>query len=254
MDDQAYQAAMVRSLLVPGQIARERGDGHDAVDWETVSKFAGFITAVRHNFLWEVLPLTRRFLHQAKLEIDVFADWADRHLELRSARSSKTKQVEAFVSFLNVYCARHELAWLKYVLLHEHALWRLREAREGEAQAGVVASPEGIPHVNGRVTSVALPAPPAEIINRGEAALSGHELGEDVSTLRWFVYAQKAPADEIRISEADVVHVTLLSAIDGRRSAEAIAAAVFGVAESATAVSYFDSLTAAGFVRWQLPQ
>lgn len=254
MDDRAYQAAMVRSLLIPGQLARESDAGQSDVDWDTVSKFAGFITSVRHNFLWELLPLTRRFLHQAQLEIDVFADWADRHLELRLARSSRKEQIEAFVSFLSTYCARHDLAWLKYVLLHEHGLWRLREASADERHGGVAASLQGIPHINGCLTIMALPAPPAELIRRAEATLSEKDLGEDSSELRWFVYARRPLSDEIRISEADVVHATLLSTIDGRRSAEVIAEAVIGAGDAAAALRYFTSLTAAGFVRWQIPE
>jgi hypothetical protein len=106
------------------------------LDTDRVRKFAGFITKVQHNYLWEWFPYTEVLLRHYQLEIEVFASYCPIHQRIRKiGQASREQKIESFLDFLEA--TLNEDRSLKYpglsdVLRHERIQWNLKRDSAGQ--------------------------------------------------------------------------------------------------------------------------
>jgi hypothetical protein len=251
LDDKSLQSALVRSLVVPGELEALRVSAPDAVDWDTVEKFGGFITLVRHNFLWEALPLTRSFLSKSPFELELFTAWRSNHLAARFyRRPDRDAQTAGFVTFtLDFLSTRPSLVWLRDLLVHESVLWTLRGSSEPEDLLSAKPSLRRRPSIRGRLRVLSLSALPSELVARAQCAITDRP--PKTSDSHWFVYHVPPGSNELRAVEVDALFAILLSRVDGVRTAMSIARSIAADIPTTTTRAYFEALTREGFVCWR---
>jgi hypothetical protein len=131
---------IARCLLEPGYLNRMREDrltgaepaGRPAeeLDLAKVRLFAGFVSKVQHNDLWLDLPYTRALLKLAEVEIEIFAEYRDRHLRLLQTGPTRKRRVQAFLGFLEELLRTTDLPGAPVIATmaaHERALWEVRQ-------------------------------------------------------------------------------------------------------------------------------
>lgn len=150
---------VARCLLDPGYLDRLARNPHDEIaalpvstgtrtaiaglDFERVRLFAGFISKVQHNDLWDDFPCTRSLLRYYRVELATFADYRAHHLELaRAGKPTRAAKTEAFLDFLESRLRRPvgpEYPGLLDVLTHERLHWEVTRSlleRPGPDQGG----------------------------------------------------------------------------------------------------------------------
>jgi len=262
--DAGVESLVARCLLEPeflravaageeaGLSAQQRRDLAE-LDLERVGQFAGFITKVQNNHLWEPLPFTRALMKHYGIEIETFAAFRARHLVLRAARASRDEKVAAFIEFLDERLAAADgLPGLRDILRHERLRMELATAGRAAARHVDAPRPPGfgalVPAARGvlRVASFAYdPLAIAATISRG--ALGAEELAAGPVCL-----AYVAGAEGLRVLEVDELTAALLAHADGRRRVGEIVAIVAGepVSEQlvARARPIFDAAEDAGVI------
>lgn len=248
--DKDLQSALVRSLVVPGELEAARTSAPDVIDWDTFEKFGGFITLGRHNFLWEALPLTRHFLAQTPVEMELFTAWRGCHLSARfHKRPDRDAQITAFSAFAGDFLAdRPGLIWLRDILVHESALWALRGDSKPESLDTGEASLHLRPALRGRVRVLLLSSAPSELTTRAQTALAGK--ASVTFDWRWYIYHVPPGMAKLRAAEIDAIAAAFIAGVDGLRTAEDIAQSVAGNIPTSMAATYFQALTREGFIRW----
>jgi hypothetical protein len=94
---------------------------------DRINRFAGFITKVQNNFLWEFFPLSRALLRYYRLESKVFMEFRERHQELRCHALSREVRAATFQSFLLEWAkCRVELVGTGLFEIAKHELLQLR--------------------------------------------------------------------------------------------------------------------------------
>lgn len=108
--DAAFYGALVsdpeRALdsynLGEGKIKESLNDSLDRI-----GRFAGFITKVQNNFLWDFVPLSRALLRYYRLEPEIFLSFRERHQELRRQAPSREIRAQEFQAFLLIWVKNH---------------------------------------------------------------------------------------------------------------------------------------------------
>jgi hypothetical protein len=229
----------------------------EALDVARVRQFAGFITKVQHNHLWESTPYTRALLKHYGAEIETFATYHGRHLQLRADRASRTEKDDAFFAFLDEYAAaRKELRGLRDILRHERILLELEGLRQGLAEMPTVVPrtpfATRVPVVRGALRVACFDCHPLEIaatVNRGALASNG--------VAHWhvtLVYSAQSPTRDLVVLEVDDLTAAVLAAVDGERTIRAVTEHVAGRTATDALVSrlrpVFDAATNAGLLNF----
>jgi hypothetical protein len=216
------------------------------LDWTRLYNFAGFVTKVQHNQLWQTMPYTRALLKYYRIEIEIFAAYRRTHLRLRAAtRVNPDDKIRSFIEFIDSYLASHNpdaFPGLRDIVCHERILW------ESEL---ILNRPEHDPD-NGQPTKVSFTSlEPVELgivvpIVRGAlnvrryrydpalivARLNQGSFAQDAipRRVRWLGYWADPAAGRLRVLELDRLSSAVLSLVDGRRSVRAIAKRLEGAA------------------------
>jgi hypothetical protein len=205
-------------------------------DWNKLYHFAGFITKVQNNQLWQTLPYTRALLKYYRIEIEVFAGYREVFLSLRAAGSAASpERVSNFHQYLAGYLAAHDqdrYPGLADIAGHERIRWEVSRALNQDA--GASASPERVhidpaklsdlrdvvPVIQGILQIGSFRYDPAEIIcllNRG--SFDSRSISERP---RWVGYWADVMTKSVRLLELSQDGAAVLALIDGRRSANDI--------------------------------
>jgi hypothetical protein len=232
--DSAFLQLMVRdpSAALEGYVLDEQTQADFlTLNIDKVRNFAGFITKVQHNYLWESFPYTRALLKLYKIEIEIFVAYFPTHQRIRAeGRASKNQKIESFLTFLLAYLDSQEgsrYPGLREILLHESMLWeigialrpsQLPKPLEGE-RAIVSLRPRQfgsvVPMVRGELRVGHFMYDPKQIITcltQGHLAL--HQLPVQ---RRCLSYWADSATNQLRILELDDVSAALLSQVDGCR-------------------------------------
>lgn len=252
-DATSNAAAALADRDLPPELLTELAE----LDLERVRQFAGFVTKVQNNHLWDPLPFTRALIKHYRIEIETFAAFHGRHVALRASCATRATRIAAFVEFLDerlAACGGH--AGLRDMLRHE----RLRlELATVDHDAGAQAThapvspgehPALVPVARSviRVASfVYNPLEVAGIISRGELGYA--ELTASPVCLAY--YAQPM-SQKLRVIEIDELTAALLVRVDGHTAIGEIAASVAGEAPSRQLVAHvrpiFEALSDAGLI------
>lgn len=208
------------------------------LDVDRVGQFAGFITKVQHNYLWQQVPYTRALMKFHRIEIELFSAYHARHLELRAARATRSEKIAAFLDFVAEQAAPGRWRGLADVVRHERLQWEIEEAGPPAevAAAGAAAEPTGdlVPVARGHLRVGRFELSPLEIVAQ---IASGAPAPETlVARPHCLVYWAPAPAGEVRVMEADDLTAALLGAVDGRLRVRDVVSRVAGEAVGAGTV------------------
>jgi hypothetical protein len=267
-------AAFLRDARAdPARALAERNLGPEAlpvlaaIDLSRVRQFAGFITKVQHNHLWESMPYTRSLMKHYGAEIEIFATFHGRHLDLRASHAPRTERLDAFGDFVDAYAAaRDDVPGLRDILRHERIQMELRaqmSSMSGAVDPLTTSAPDAagrptryaslVPAVLGALRVASFEHDPLAIA----AAVSRGDLPDGVLSAppNTLAYAARPAARQLRVLEIDALTAALLVQVNGRRSIRAIAARVTGRAAPAVPVSrlrpIFDAARDAGLITLQ---
>ena len=211
---------------------RARSD-FDALDFSRVRNFAGFITKVQHNYLWRTTPYTRALLKLYGIEVEVFATYHARHLELRARQASREEKIVSFTDFLCAYASNTAYPGLRDVALHEHICWDLESAPEldrlpqpcGDRAQTVpprqASQPGGlVPQVRGALRVAFFTFSPLETIEQLSA--DSFDPGCLAPCPAPLVYWVEPETRRLRIMQTDALTAAILAAADGDTPINAI--------------------------------
>ena len=258
------QPELLERWMADAAQLRALGVAPEGFDLQALAKFAGLAVKVRHNPLRPMFPLGFRLMSVAAIEIDLFSAYAlQRSREGRAFAVDMAHRARDLVAFVGGW---HNPAIRSHVLLWDALRYEVAVAQLRAPQPATVAT-----------TPVASRAPRI----RGEIAL--HELQSDPRVLAEVLHASAPDLEDVPLQpqafcfwravdddehddqgdygdtgETSVIAVDalgqhLLSRIDGRRSATALARELGGGRDAERAVAIgLDSLAAIGIVA--LPQ
>jgi hypothetical protein len=206
-----------------------------ALDTAKVRSFAGFITKVRHNFLWESFRYSRSLLQFYKNEIEIFTAYVPLYQRLTDSPATRNEKIARFAEFLLEYLdseAQTTCPGLRETVEHERLLWEIKTALASypePSETGLthdcIVSPSDpigkvIPFVRGLLRVASFRHDPFEIISllaRGEFA--GDRLTQRG---RLLTYWGDTSAQELRVLELDQLSVAFLLQVDGKRTIQTI--------------------------------
>lgn len=201
-------------------LLRELGVDPEGFDLAALGKFAGLGVKVRHNPLRPMFPLSFRLMGVAAVEIDLFAAYALlRSREGRGFDADMGQRARDLVAFVGAWHdpadRAHALLW--DALRYEAAMSWLRDDAETPADAGAAAR---VPRIRGRILLHALGSDPRLLAEALHA--SAPDLGRVPQEPQEFCF-WRAPDGACSAVAVDALGHHLLSRIDGRRSARALA-------------------------------
>lgn len=212
-----------------------------ALDLATLRKFTGLTLLVRHNALREDLPRTFRLLSDARLEIELFADYAAHIarnvLRLSASAASRASELADFVaSWMNPDVAVHRR--LHDLIRHEATLATLAMANlpHSPPTATMAFTPKSVPVIEGTLILHTFSSDP-----RGTSL----EERDPVSLGYW----RSARDTALHIVELDVLGYELLAAIDGHRTAGQLAQDLLGKPPSSAFLDALDTLAGSDVIR-----
>jgi len=233
---------------------RALGVEPDGFDLHALAKFAGLGVKVRHNPLRPMFPLGFRLMSVAAIEIDLFSAYAlHRSREGRGFAADMAARARDLVAFIGEW---HDPSQRAHLLLWDAMRYELAVAQLRAPQSATTAQ-----------TNIRTSRAPCL---RGEVEL--HELQSDPRTLADALHVSaprledvplqpqtfcfwRAPADEdsaagdTAVIAIDALGQHLLSRIDGKRSAAALARELGGGRDAERAVAIgLDSLADIGIV------
>jgi len=243
MNADAVNGLIARCLLEPGYLDRLR-DGFEveldllqvddatraeltALDLAQVRRFGGLISKVQHNDTWERFPLTRALLKCYGMELEVFAAYRNRHLDLlRGARPTRDAKTLSFLSFLADHLDGIDPAacpGLVDVLVHERWTWEVgRELAEPDRRQVVESARERVvPRDALRVAALRYhPFDIASALRDDSSAVA------DLAPRPTYLgYWGRRRADDVAVLELDAVTASVLACVDGVRSAAEVVTA-----------------------------
>jgi hypothetical protein len=210
--------------------------GFRSMDAARVRSFAGFMTQVRHNHLWESFPYTMALLKAHRLAVEVFSAYLpEAQAERARAESSLADRTARFVAFLSARldARRFRRPGLRAMLSHERAVWELGieisrrgpppdDAPRDTEVTALTARDFGaiVPAVRGAARIDVFDHDPLAIIDMiAEGAFDAAKLRR--RRLRR-VYWVDARTGELRVFDLDPVLFELLRHVDGRRPIRAV--------------------------------
>jgi len=226
------QAILARCIVEPAYLDELEVEQQLALssvidlDFDRMRKFAGFITKVQNNHLWDFIPLTRALLRFYNLEIEIFSKFRSTHQNLRSAtKHDRIGRVREFISFLAGEVANYQCAapGLADAFSHECAYFHLRNdatchSSSNQASYGgnYQASDAIRPSVNGGIRVGYFDSDPLRIASLlSEGAFSPQKI---VPFLLILGYWRPLGIDEIHVFQLSHPTAVVLSYIDGTRT------------------------------------
>ncbi|SRR6266849_3557911 len=230
------------------------------LDIKRIRNFAGFITKVQHNYLWESFPYTRALLKYYKMEIEVFAAYLERHLQLRAEGVSRNQKIMSFMTFLSTYLASRDSSMfpgVREMLAHELMEWAIRNqliatvppqwqtpsvdlSMLGARQFGKM-----VPLVCGALRVGSFTYDPLQIISHlKQGRFDPHTLSLHPRCLG---YWGDSATQQLRILELDDISALLLSHVDGHSSIRTIVGRVTKQGPNGIRVSRFRPFFEAAF-------
>jgi hypothetical protein len=232
---------------------RALGVEPDGFDLQALAKFAGLGVKVRHNPLRPMFPLGFRLMSVAAIEIDLFSAYAlQRSREGLAFAVDMAQRARDLVAFVGGW---HDPSVRAHALLWDALRYELAVAQLREPQPATIAAPVAsrVPRIRGDIALHELQSDPrvlAEVLHASAPDL------EDVPLQPQAFCFWRAVDDDngdTSVIAVDALGHHLLSRIDGRRSAAALARELGGGRDAERAVAIaLDSLAAIGIVA--LPQ
>jgi hypothetical protein len=238
-------------------------------DWAKLYHFAGLITKVQNNPLWQTLPYTRALLKYYRLEIEVFAGYRKTFLQLRaSGRTTPFEKVSLFQEYLRNYLSLYSLdryPGLIDITRHEQIWWSVSNSLHREADApnsweqvvidtSHFADPRDIvPVIQGTLQVGNFLYDPELIISLlNGGTFAPHKISERP---RWIGYWADIKTGSVRLLEFDQHAAALLALIDGCRTTDSILRMVnreYGASDSASrdARSLIEAAHSVGLLRF----
>lgn len=233
---------------------RALGVAPDGFDLQALAKFAGLGVKVRHNPLRPMFPLGFRLMSVAAIEIDLFSAYAlQRSREGRAFAVDMAQRARDLVDFVGGW---HDPAIRSHALLWDALRYELAVAQLRAPQSATIAMPGAsrAPRIRGEIALHELQSDPrvlAEVLHASAPDLEDVPLQPQA-----FCFWRAVDDDdngETSVIAIDALGQHLLSRIDGRRSAAALARELGGGRDAERAVAIaLDSLAAIGIVA--LPQ
>jgi hypothetical protein len=253
------QPQLLEQWMADAAQLRALGVAPEGFDLPALAKFAGLGVKVRHNPLRPMFPLGFRLMSVAAIEIDLFSAYAlQRSREGRAFAVDMAQRARDLVAFVGGWqdpaIRAHTLLW--DALRYELAVGQLRAP-----QPGTIGTPAAsrAPRIRGDIALHELQSDPrvlAEVLHASAPDLEDVPLQPQAFCF-WHP-PERSENDADNIGDTSVIAVDalghhLLSRIDGRRSAAALARELGGGRDAERAVSIgLDSLAAIGIVA--LPQ
>ena len=236
MTARLVHSVMAAGLENPELIARWRDDprllaGRDGelagLDLDGLRKFAGLAAKIRHNGVREKLPLSFRLMSVARMEIDVFAAYAEDRSRngVRYAASveDKTRDLVAFLgTWLDRGNPHHCLLW--DLARHEQTLDALGQQPQGPpapptkvaASKAAKLAAATTPRIAGEIVLHEMSCEPSAVaacLYESRPRIDDLEIGQ-----RLFCYWRPGEAGAIQILQLDAFGYYLLGLVDGLRS------------------------------------
>lgn len=204
--------------------------GFHELDVERLRRFAGLITKVQNNGLWQPLPYTRALMNGYGLESDVFVAYVEAHQRNRAEAIGRDEQTRRFLGFLGDYLERRQspaCPGLRDVLVHERVLWEI-ERFSGSPEppstepidppAGARDFLRWIPVIRGTLRVEAFATNPLATVAALQAGVFRPEDVPSQELHLGYFRAGGGAGGELRILELAPLAGALLSHVDGRRS------------------------------------
>lgn len=202
----------------------------DHLDTDRLGLVAGYVCMVKHNHLWEELPLTRRLLRDEGLDLTVFVAYARERKASADGRGRGRPKAGDFVDFLvgRSAAAGPQDGLVADLARHELLLARLASASASapaddslrRSSGSQPAGPGGgrwCPRHRGLIAIQAYDHDPAEWVSRRVSQ------GDSARRERVFVcYSRRWEDDGIRFVRVDPATALVLGAVDGRRTVAAL--------------------------------
>ena len=254
------QPQLLQRWMADAAQLRALGVEPEGFDLSALAKFAGLGVKVRHNPLRPMFPLGFRLMSVAAIEIDLFSAYAlHRSCEGRGFDADMAERARDLVAFIGEW---HDPSQRAHLLLwdamrYELAVAQLRAPKSEVATPNIHKS--RAPCIRGDIALHELQSDPrvlAEVLHVSAPDLEDVPLQPQAFCF-WRPLENRENGEDI-ISDTSVIAIDalgqhLLSRIDGKRSAAALARELGGGRDAERAVAIaLDSLAAIGIVA--LPQ
>ena len=243
------QPQLLEQWMADSAQLRALGVAPEGFDLPALAKFAGLGVKVRHNPLRPMFPLGFRLMSVAAIEIDLFSAYAlQRSREGRAFAADMAQRARDLVAFVGGWhdpdIRSHALVW--DALRYELAVAQLRAPQPATIGMPVASR---APRIRGDIALHDLQSDPrvlAEVLHTSTPDLDDVPLQPQA-----FCFWRAVDDDngDTSVIAVDALGQHLLSRIDGRRSAAALARELGGGRDAARAVAIaLDSLAAIGIV------
>lgn len=200
------------------------------LDITRLRNFAGLVTKVQNNGLWEHFLHTRTLLNYYRIDLEVFIAYRDAHLQNRQAQLSRNQQIERFLSFLQEYLEAEYSKYpaLREILVHEQLTWEIRLSFSTGKRLQSIARKVDVssrnyeqlmnlfPVISGLLRLEEFTYDPLEVISH---LTQGNFDSRRISAKpRWLGYWADNLTEQLRILELDPPIAALLKQMNGRRS------------------------------------
>ena len=247
------QPQLLEQWMADSAQLRALGVAPEGFDLQALAKFAGLGVKVRHNPLRPMFPLGFRLMSVAAIEIDLFSAYAlQRSREGRAFAADMAQRARDLVAFVGGWhdpdIRAHALLW--DALRYELAVAQLRAPQPVTI---VTRGISRVPRIRGDIALHELQSDPRVLADVLHA--SAPDLEDVPLQPQAFCFWRAVDDDngDTSVIAVDALGQHLLSRIDGRRSAAALARELGGGRDAARAVAIaLDSLAAIGIVA--LPQ
>lgn len=243
MSGVAVQQFLARCLVDPHFFDKARADLDSALgcfgltederqdfrrfDLDRVRSFAGLVTKVQNNGLWQTFPSTRLLMDRYALDLELFAAYRVQHQHDRADAASHVTRTRHFAAFFRDWLAeqgpdrypglldvfQHERLWLE----HRLAL-KSEEPMPARTPAGFLAHDDQfldglVPAVRGLLFTEFFQYNPAEVVQALNADPAAIEELEPYP--RYLAYWGDRACLKMRIFEVDATLLDLLERVDG---------------------------------------
>lgn len=249
------QPQLLERWMADAAQLRAFGVTPEGFDLQALAKFAGLGVKVRHNPLRPMFPLGFRLMSVAAIEIDLFSAYAlQRSREGHGFAVDMTQRARDLVAFVGGW---HDPSIRAHALLWDALRYELAVAQLRVPQPATVAPSRALraPRIRGDIELHELQSDPrvlADVLHASTPDLEDVPLQPQTFCF-WRAVDDDSIFDE-SIGETSVIAIDalgqhMLSRIDGRRSAAALARELGGGRDAERAVAIgLDSLAAIGIV------
>jgi hypothetical protein len=228
-----------------GQDLVARGIDPAAIDLAALRKFAGLTTSIRHNGLRRDFPETFRLLSLARLEIDLFADYA-MHLAEESQRLAATpaERADDLIAFLERWIDPHDRAHRLVLGLARHEAALLKMSGPMDFTPEPPAS--RLPTIRGKLLLAPYEQDPRDIAAAEDGLLGAAARHDEVLLAYWRQHAEAT----LRIATLDAFTYELLLRTDGSRTVAELAVALTGTEPDGQFLAGLGAVTQLGLIAW----